>query len=65
MSFKGLSMSDFLSQEEAFKAADEIIAANKVEFEHNGAEKLSPSGTPILDEFFFVVSKERPGSSAR
>ena len=50
-------MSDFLSQEEAFKVADEIIAANKVEFEHNGAAKMSPSGNPLLDEFFFVVSK--------
>ena len=50
-------MSDFVSQEEAFKVADEIIAADKVEFEHNGAAKLSPSGNPLLDEFFFVVSK--------
>ena len=49
-------MSDFLSQEEAFKAADEIIAANKVEFEHDGVAKLSPSGNPLLDEFFFVKS---------
>ena len=57
MSFKGLSMSDFSSQEEAFKVADEIIAANKVEFEHDGVAKLSPSGNPLLDEFFFVVSK--------
>ena len=57
MSFKGLSMSDFLSQEEAFKVADEIIAANKVEFEHDGVAKLSPSGNPLLDEFFFVQSK--------
>ena len=57
MSFKGLSMSDFLSQEEAFKVADELIAANKVEFEHTGAAKTSPSGNPLLDEFFFVVSK--------
>ena len=48
-------MSDFSSQEEAFKVADEIIAANKVEFEHNGAAKMSPPGNPLLDEFFFVV----------
>ena len=57
MSFKGLSMSDFVSQEEAIKVADEIIAANQVEFEHRGAAKLSPCGDPLLDEFFFVQSK--------
>ena len=57
MSFKGLSMSDFVSQEEAMKAADEIIAANQVEFEHRGAAKLSPCGNPLLDEFFFAKSK--------
>ena len=49
-------MSDFVSQEEAMKAADEIIAANQVEFEHRGAAKLSPCGNPLLDEFFFVKS---------
>ena len=57
MSFKGLSMSDFLSQEEAFKVADDIIAVNTVEFEHDGAAKPHPSGNPILDKFFFVVLK--------
>ena len=57
MSFKGSSLQDFGSQEEAFKVADEIIAANKVEFEHDGVAKLSPSGNPLLDEFFFVQSK--------
>ena len=50
-------MSDFVSQEEAIKVADKIIAANQVEFEHRGAAKLSPCGNPLLDEFFFVVSK--------
>ena len=50
-------MSDFVSQEEAMKAADEIIAANQVEFEHRGAAKLSPCGNPLLDEFFFALSK--------
>ena len=70
MSFKGLSMSDFLSQEEAFKVADEIIAANKVEFEHTGAAKMSPSGNPLLDEFFFMESKRKdqevqPGRAQR
>ena len=57
MSFKGLSLQDFGSQEEAFKVADELIAANKVEFEHTGVAKMSLSGNPLLDEFFFVVSK--------
>ena len=70
MSFKGLSMSDFSSQEEAFKVADEIIAANKVEFEHDGVAKLSPSGNPLLDEFFFVLTKRKdqevqPGRAQR
>ena len=57
-----MSLQDFCSQEEAFKVADEIIAANQVEFEHRGAAKLSPCGDPLLDEFFFVLSKGKSRS---
>ena len=60
LSFKGLSMSDFSSQEEAFKVADEIIAANKVEFEHDGA-----ATTPFWTSFASCSQKERPGTGAR
>ena len=57
MKLKGLALSDFPDLKTALQTADDLIAANKHEYQHPGTVKHHASGNEVLHEFFFTINE--------
>ena len=63
MSLNGMSLSDFKTQAEAMKVADQLVADNKKDLGHNLPD--IPHENPLLVRVFYVFGQGKKRSSSQ
>ena len=65
LQMNGMSMSDFSTQQEALKCADDLIAENEKLFGHSGPDCTIPHKNPLLVRFWYVQGQGKKRTRAQ